>query len=187
MEVLRVARGTFDNMIKRRRKECEMWGMKTVRRAHTHKISGVNWIRQIWNGWQRHPHGLAVNRIAVAEPGLRNVCAVHGRHSRERDNSSVSSHVLAGTIPVSSTRPASTHLCDAFLDTTRLKTNRCGDRHLKNSLDGIWFSEFVKHWYSAARRQESCTKKMPRISFDSQFAVSVSEYVFMSSLLVSLL
>lgn len=161
--------------MERKRKEC--WkGARKPFGEHIYRVTGVNWIRQIWNRWRRHPDGLAVNRIAV-EPALRNVCDVYERHSRERDNSSVSSHILAGTIPVSSTRPASTHLCVAFLDTTYSKTNRYGDGHLKNSLDGMWFSEFVKQWYlwrAEKNRARRC------LAFLLEFVLSIPNYIFIS-------
>lgn len=117
------------------------------RSIHTYRVTGMNWIRQIWNRWRRHPDGLAVNRIAVAEP-VRNVCAVHATLVKEIIRTFPATLYSREYILVSSTRPVSTHLYIAFLDTTRSKTNRCGDGHLKNSLDRKWFSEFVKHWYS---------------------------------------
>lgn len=72
--------------------------------------------------------------------------------SRKRDNSSVSSHVLAETIPDFSTRARGDPLVCRGLDTqtgyevrcgTTPRTDRGGPRYSFDSAD-IWLSEFVK-------------------------------------------
>lgn len=62
-------------------KEC--WKAGAVRETYiyvrTYRDTGVNWIRQIWNRWQRHPGGLAVNRIAIVESSRVTECVRSAR------------------------------------------------------------------------------------------------------------
>lgn len=119
---------------------------------HTHihrcRDTEVNWIRQIWNRWRRHPGGLAVNRIAVAVPLHRGMCALHVYVTLTKGiiqafPATYSCGNYSGLFQTSGDDPL---VCRGF-DTARSRSNRCGDGYLKNSL-GIWFSKSVKGRYS---------------------------------------
>lgn len=160
--------------MKKGRKECWKASAKTVREgekeAYVHREGeSQGWIEfdKIWNRWRRHPGGLAVNRIAVVEFSCFAECASRsgtGRYSRERDNSSVSSHVLAETIPVSSTHTSG---CDLLL-CRGFDTERSLFREQIDAVTGVWKIHSRRHmvlWKSIKGRMFRCPHEKNRAPY----------------------